>query len=250
MAVSGLSSAVDALVFDAYGTLFDVHAVIARAEEMVPGHGATLSRLWRTKQLEYTWLQSLMGPAVRENFEVVTAHALDYAVAELGLSLTMGERCDLRDAYLTLAPFPDVRGSLEALAPRPRWILSNGTLAMLEPLVRHHGLDALLDGILSVEEAGIYKPSPRVYQLARRPPRPAGGANRIRVVEWLGRDRRQGLRLRLVLDQPHGCAGRSSRSGARPDHRHACPICRRCSEKVGSDPTFDYWLMAPSRPPT
>ncbi len=125
-----------------------------------------LSRLWRTKQLEYTWLQSLMGPAVRENFEVVTAHALDYAVAELGLSLTMGQRCDLRDAYLTLAPFPDVRGSLEAIAPRPRWILSNGTRAMLEPLVRHHRLDALLDGILSVEEAGIYKPSPRVYQLA------------------------------------------------------------------------------------
>ena len=166
MAVSDPSSVVDALVFDAYGTLFDVHAVIARAEAMVPGHGAMLSRLWRTKQLEYTWLQSLMGPAVRENFEVVTAHALDYAVAELGLSLTMDQRCDLRDAYLTLAPFPDVRGSLEAIAPRPRWILSNGTRAMLEPLVRHHRLDALLDGILSVEEAGIYKPSPRVYQLA------------------------------------------------------------------------------------
>jgi len=166
MAVSDPSSAVDALVFDAYGTLFDVHAVIARAEAMVPGHGATLSRLWRTKQLEYTWLQSLMGPAVRENFEVVTARALDYAIAELGLSLTMGERRDLSDAYLTLAPFPDVRGSLEAIAPRPRWILSNGTRAMLEPLVRHHRLDALLDGILSVEEAGIYKPSPRVYQLA------------------------------------------------------------------------------------
>jgi len=166
MALTDSPIAVDALVFDAYGTLFDVHAVTARAEELLPGHGAMLSRLWRTKQLEYTWLQSLMGPAVREDFEAVTAHALDYALAELGLSLAAGERRELRAAYLTLAPFPDVRETLATLAPRPRWILSNGTLGMLEPLVRHHGLDALLDGILSVEAAGIYKPSPRVYQLA------------------------------------------------------------------------------------
>ncbi len=166
MALTDPPIAVDALVFDAYGTLFDVHAVIARAEELLPGHGAILSRLWRTKQLEYTWLQSLMGPPVREDFEAVTAHALDYALAELGLSLAAGERRELRAAYLTLAPFPDVRETLAALGRRPRWILSNGTLAMLEPLVRHHGLDALLDGILSVEAAGIYKPSPRVYQLA------------------------------------------------------------------------------------
>jgi 2-haloacid dehalogenase len=158
--------AVDALVFDAYGTLFDVHAVIVRAEELAPGHGAMLSRLWRTKQLEYTWLQSLMGPAVREDFEAVTEHALDFALAELGVPLTAGERRDLCSAYLTLSPFPDVLATLAMLAPRPRWILSNGTLAMLEPLVRHHGLEAHLDGILSVEAAGIYKPSPRVYQLA------------------------------------------------------------------------------------
>jgi 2-haloacid dehalogenase len=158
--------AVDAFVFDAYGTLFDVHAVMTRAEELLPGHGAMLSQLWRTKQLEYTWLQSLMGPTVREDFEVVTAHALDYALAELGLALAAGERRELRAAYLKLAPFPDVREALAALGPRPRWILSNGTLAMLEPLVRHHGLDTFVDGILSVEAAGIYKPSPRVYQLA------------------------------------------------------------------------------------
>ena len=159
--------AVDALVFDAYGTLFDVHAVVARAEELLPGHGAMLSRLWRTKQLEYTWLQSLMGPSAREDFEAVTAHALDYALAELGLPLGAGARRDLCDAYLTLTPFPDVHAALEALAPRPRWILSNGTLAMLAPLVRHCGLDRHLDGVLSVEAAGIYKPSPRVYQLAQ-----------------------------------------------------------------------------------
>jgi 2-haloacid dehalogenase len=126
-----------------------------------------LSQLWRAKQLEYTWLQSLMGPGRREDFAAVTAHALDYALAELDLALAPGERRELRDAYLTLAPFPDVPATLAALAPRPRWILSNGTLAMLEPLVRHHGLDAHLAGVLSVDPAGIYKPSPRVYQLAQ-----------------------------------------------------------------------------------
>ena len=135
MAMTAPAMAIDALVFDAYGTLFDVHAVIVRAEELAPGHGAVLSRLWRAKQLEYTWLQSLMG--AREDFAAVTAHALDYALAELGVPLAQGERRELRDAYLTLAPFPDVSAALAALAPRPRWILSNGTLGMLTPLVRH-----------------------------------------------------------------------------------------------------------------
>src|SRR5262249_16792658 len=121
---------VDAFVFDAYGTLFDVNAVVARAEALLPGHGAMLSRLWRTKQLEYTWLPSLRGPATRQDFDAVTAHALDYALADLGLPLAAGQRRSLRDAYLTLALFPDVPSTLAALAPRPRWILSNGTLAM------------------------------------------------------------------------------------------------------------------------
>ncbi len=159
---------VDALVFDAYGTLFDVHSVTTLAETLAPGRGAALSQLWRTKQLEYTWLTSLMiSPAARRaDFAAVTAQALDFALAALGIELGSGERTRLQGAYLTLAPFPDVAAALARLAPRPRWILSNGTLAMLEPLVRHTGLDAHLDGVLSVDAAGIYKPSPRVYQLA------------------------------------------------------------------------------------
>jgi len=177
--------AVEALVFDAYGTLFDVHAVVERAEGLLPGHGAMLSRLWRTKQLEYTWLQSLMGPSVREDFEAVTAHALDFALAELGLPLAAGERRSLRDAYLSLSPFPDVLETLAALAPRPRWILSNGTPAMLEPLVHHHHLEAQLDGILSVEAAGIYKPSSRTYQLAvDRIGMPAGRIGFVSANGW------------------------------------------------------------------
>ena len=157
-----------AFVFDAYGTLFDVHSVAALAERLAPGNGAALSRIWRTKQLEYSWLQSLMtsGDFTRENFSALTAHALDYAIAALVLPLTPSERQQLLDAYGELAPFPGARDLLAALAPRPRWILSNGTRAMLEPLVRSTGLDDVIDGVMSVDDAGIYKPSPRVYQLA------------------------------------------------------------------------------------
>jgi 2-haloacid dehalogenase len=166
MSVTALPLEIDALVFDAYGTLFDVRSVAATAEKLLPGRGAALSQLWRAKQLEYTWLQSLMGASARKDFAAVTAQALDYALAALDAPLAAADRQELRDAYLTLAPYGDVTAALAALAPRPRWILSNGTLAMLEPLVRHHGLDAHIDGILSVDAAGIYKPSPRVYQLA------------------------------------------------------------------------------------
>ena len=162
------SLAIDALVFDAYGTLFDVHSVAALAEELATGHGAALSQLWRTKQLEYTWLSSLMGTPIapRADFAELTAQALDYALASLGIDLGSAERKRLRNAYLSLSPFPDVVQALTVLAPRPRWILSNGTLAMLEPLVRNSGLDAQLAGVLSVDAAGIFKPSPRVYRLA------------------------------------------------------------------------------------
>jgi 2-haloacid dehalogenase len=160
--------AVDALVFDAYGTLFDVHSITLAAERLLPGHATALSQLWRSKQLEYTWLSSLMvAPACpREDFAAVTGKALDYAVDALRLTLPAAGRAELLAAYLTLSPFVDVPSALAALAPRPRWILSNGTLAMLEPLVRNSGLGGSIDGVLSVDAAGIYKPSPRVYQLA------------------------------------------------------------------------------------
>ena len=157
-----------AFAFDAYGTLFDVHSVVTLAEELAPRQGALLSQLWRTKQLEYTWLQSLMlSPArPRDDFAALTARALDYAVSQLMIPLSAADRQRLLDAYLTLVPFPDAEDALAALAPRPRWILSNGTMAMLEPLVASSPLARHIDGILSVDAAGIYKPSPRVYQLA------------------------------------------------------------------------------------
>ena len=157
-----------AFVFDAYGTLFDVHSITALAEELAPRQGGLLSQIWRTKQLEYTWLQSLMLSPTRprDDFAAITAQALDYAISQLMVPIDAADRQRLLAAYQRLAPFPDAADALAELAPRPRWILSNGTPGMLEPLVRASTLAPHIDGVLSVDAAGIYKPSPRVYRLA------------------------------------------------------------------------------------
>jgi 2-haloacid dehalogenase len=148
--------------------LFDVQSVAGTAERLFPGHGDALSRLWRSKQLEYTWLQSLMQSPVqrRDDFAALTAHALDYSAEALGLSLGSPARHRLLDAYLDLSAYPDATATLARLAPRPRLILSNGTRAMLEPLAAATGVARHLDVILSVDAAGVYKPSPKAYQLA------------------------------------------------------------------------------------
>jgi 2-haloacid dehalogenase len=156
----------DAFVFDAYGTLYDVHSVSALGEALAPGHGAALSKLWRAKQLEYTWLGSLMER--RADFRAVTEQALDYAIAALVLPIDDAGKRALVDAWLDLEPYSDAAATLERLAPKPRWILSNGTLEMLQPLLERSRLGRHIDGVLSVDAAGIYKPSPRVYALATR----------------------------------------------------------------------------------
>jgi 2-haloacid dehalogenase len=155
-----------ALVFDAYGTLFDVHSVVDLCEQMWPGKGPQLSQLWRAKQLEYTWLLSLMRRY--EDFAQVTASALGYACAALGLALDDGQRRRLLQAYRELATFPEVRGALAALkASKLRLaILSNGSPGMLRPLVAHAALGGLIGTVLSVDPKGTYKPSPMVYRLA------------------------------------------------------------------------------------
>jgi 2-haloacid dehalogenase len=159
---------VDAVVFDAYGTLFDVQSVAVTAERLFPERGAALSQLWRTKQLQYTWLQTLMQSPTqrRDDFAAVTAQSLDFAAETLHLSLVGGSRHRLLDAYLDLAPFPDAEIALAHLAPLPRLILSNGTREMLEPLAAATGLARHLDAVLSVDAANAYKPHPRAYQLA------------------------------------------------------------------------------------
>ena len=149
----------DALVFDAYGTLFDVHSVVRRCEACWPGKGSALSAAWRAKQLEYTWLLSLMR-AYRP-FSEVTRDALEHSCEMLGLPLSPAHREQLMGEYLKLAVFPDV--ALQGL-PGKKAILSNGSPDMLEPLVEQSGLR--FDAVLSVDELKIFKPAPEVYRLA------------------------------------------------------------------------------------
>jgi len=154
-----------AYVFDAYGTLFDVHSVI-EAGRAVTSEPLALSNLWRQKQLEYTWLRSLMGRY--EDFWSVTESALRFAVRRLGLTATEAQLSTLMDAYLALAPFPEVRAALARLAGTPVGILSNGSPRMLDAAVRSSGLAGALDHVLSVDAVKTYKPSPRVYELGPR----------------------------------------------------------------------------------
>ena len=209
-----MGSHVSAYVFDAYGTLFDVHSVAGLAERLAPGHGAALSQLWRTKQLEYTWLGSLMEQ--RLDFAAVTARALDYAIASLALPLDATARTRLVGAWLDLAPFPDAVAMLERLAPRPRWILSNGTLPMLEPLCERAGIARHLDGILSVDEAGIYKPSPRVYALATA--RLGLAPDRIGFVSANGWDAIGAKAFGFTVWWINRAGGPLDRHGPAPDH--------------------------------
>lgn len=153
-----------ALVFDAYGTLFDVHSVTAAAESIWPGRGAALSQLWRAKQLEYTWLRSLMGRY--EDFTHVTESALRYACARLELAADDAQRGRLMEAYLHLATFPEVGDALARLRGIRLAILSNGSPAMLEPVVFNAALHGVITDVLSVDAVKVFKPDPRVYRLA------------------------------------------------------------------------------------
>ncbi len=152
------------VVFDAYGTLLDTGSVAAACEHHFPGRGAQLTSLWRVRQLEYSWLRSLMGRYA--DFWQITADALDYACPALGLHLTPVVRDELLRGYLTLRPFPEVPAALAQLQDQRRMVLSNGTPAMLEAGLAYAGLLPHLDVVLSVAPLGIYKPAPEVYAMA------------------------------------------------------------------------------------
>jgi 2-haloacid dehalogenase len=152
-----------AVVFDAYGTLFDVFSVTSLCEELFPGRGKELSQLWRRKQLEYSWLRSLMDQY--RDFWSLTEDALVYSTNSLELNLTGDKRAQLMESYLHLAAFPDVKPGLEALKQISLRlaILSNGEPNMLAAAVRSAGIAHLIDEIFSVDTVKIFKPSPRVY---------------------------------------------------------------------------------------
>ena len=161
---------VGACVFDAYGTLFDFNAAAARCRDDLGGDADALSAAWRTKQLQYTWLRALQDRHV--DFWQVTGDALDVALASIGRH-DPALRDKLLNLYLELDAFPEVPDMLSRLKAGgvKTAILSNGSPQMLQAAVKGAGLTDLLDAVLSVERVGVYKPHPKVYQMA---------------VDWLG----------------------------------------------------------------
>lgn len=156
---------ISACVFDAYGTLFDVSSVARGAQDALGERWQALSDLWRTKQLQYTWLRGLAGH--HADFWQVTGDALDYAMASLHIE-DDGLRERLMDLYLRISAYPEVPAMLAQLKSRgvKLAILSNGTPAMLASAAANAGIAEFFDAVLSVEEVGVYKPHPSVYNLA------------------------------------------------------------------------------------
>ena len=156
---------IGACVFDAYGTLFDVNAAAAQCRDALGGKADELSALWRTRQLEYTWLRSLMQEYVE--FWQVTGDGLDYALAVLGIE-DDALRQRLMDIYMRLDAYPEVKDVLTALkvGGLKTAILSNGSPKMLSSAVENAGINEVLDDTFSVDSIGIYKPHPSVYQMA------------------------------------------------------------------------------------
>ncbi len=152
-------------VFDAYGTLFDVHAAASAHREVIGANWERLSQLWRTKHLEYSWIHAQTGRRVR--FWTLTERSLDYAVAAVG-GVPPGVRDKLLAAYRGMAAFPEVSEVLAALKARGAKlaILSNGDPDMLADAVQSAGLGGLFDAVLSVAAAGTFKPAPAVYALS------------------------------------------------------------------------------------
>ena len=155
--------AIKAIVFDAYGTLYDIQSVASITDGAFPGYGELITQIWRIKQLEYTWLRSLMRRY--EDFSVITRDSLAYTLRILGL--TYDERIFelIMDKYVHLDLYPDARPTLLSLNGYKRAILSNGSTDMLTTLVRNTGLDSILDATISIDAKQIFKPSPDAYSL-------------------------------------------------------------------------------------
>lgn len=157
---------VKAVAFDAYGTLFDVYSVARLAEELFPGHGNAVSQLWRTKQIEYTWLRAMSGRY--RTFWEVTEDGLVFTAQKLGLDLTQDKRRALMEQYNKLDPFPEnleALRRLKAMGVRMA-ILSNGNPPMLEAAVKSSRMEGLFEALLSVDAVKSFKTVPEVYRLA------------------------------------------------------------------------------------
>jgi len=156
---------ISAVVFDAYGTLYDVQSVATATREVYPDHADLITQAWRLKQLEYTWLRTAMQ-AYRP-FSQVCDESLAYTLDAIGLPVDETRRAHIMDTYLHLEPYAETLAALDALEGVPRAILSNGDPDMLERLVRNTGLDSRLEAIMSVEAKRVFKPDPRAYDLVQ-----------------------------------------------------------------------------------
>jgi 2-haloacid dehalogenase len=154
---------IKAVVFDAYGTLYDIQSVAAVTEQAFPGYGEIVTQIWRIKQLEYTWLRSLMRRY--QDFAVVTRESLAYTLRVLGLQQDSDAFERVMDKYLHLDLYPDAAAALTAMRGRKLAILSNGSSGMLDELVRNSGLDRVLDATISIDSQKIFKPAPEAYTL-------------------------------------------------------------------------------------
>ncbi|MDE2061065.1 MAG: haloacid dehalogenase type II [Bradyrhizobium sp.] len=154
---------IKAVVFDAYGTLYDIQSVAAVTEEAFPGYGDLITQIWRIKQLEYSWLRSLMRRY--EDFSVITKESLAYSIRVLGLKHDGASFARIMDKYLHLDLYPDALAALAALKGKKLAILSNGSRDMLNALVKNTGLDRVLDATISIDQQRVFKPAPEAYTL-------------------------------------------------------------------------------------
>jgi 2-haloacid dehalogenase len=154
---------INAVVFDAYGTLYDVQSVAEVSEEMFPGYGDIITQVWRIKQLEYSWLRSLMRRYA--SFSAITRDSLAYTLRVLGLNYDGDAFERIVEKYLHLDLYPDALAALTAIKDRKLAILSNGSPDMLNALVHASGLEGVLDAIISVDASRVFKPSPETYSL-------------------------------------------------------------------------------------
>lgn len=230
---------IKAVVFDAYGTLYDIQSVAAVTEDAFPGYGDIITQIWRIKQLEYSWLRSLMRRY--EDFSVVTKDSLTYAIRVLGLTHDAAAFDRILEKYLHLDLYPDALASLAALKDKKLAILSNGSSDMLNTLVANTGLDRILDATISVDQMRVFKPAPEAYtaietRLGTRPdevlfvssnPWDACGAKAFGLnVAWIERVSPEAMALACVnsdtlppLTMFWALRTQMDELGVKPDHR-------------------------------
>jgi 2-haloacid dehalogenase len=188
---------INAVVFDAYGTLYDTQSVAAVTEDAFPGYGEIITQIWRIKQLEYTWLRSLMRRY--HDFSTVTRDSLSYTLRCLGLQSDRSDFERIMDKYLHLDLYPDAAATLSRLKGRKLAILSNGSPAMLDALVRNSGLDRILDATISVDAKKTLHVPPSEVLFISSNPWDACGAKAFGLnVAWIERVTPEAMALSCV----------------------------------------------------